>query len=51
MNYKILSKILTPIDKLFNVFGFYIVFNYKKGNSDYFNKVDGVSITHKSKLN
>lgn len=49
-SYKFWSRVLTPIDKIFNIFGFYIEFVYEENQKDLFNKFNGFKITHYSKL-
>ncbi len=49
--YKFWSKVLTPIDRVLNKLGYYIVFRYNENQSDLFDTFDSFHLIHKSKIN
>lgn len=48
-SYKFWSIVLTPIDRFFNLFNYYIVFTYDE-NDDVFDKFESMKVVHYSKL-
>ena len=48
--YKFWSKVLNPIDRVFNFFGYYIIFSYSENQKDLFDRFSEFKICHYSKL-